>query len=53
MTYAKSRARDAAKNKDSNRRFALTNLSETDYPKINKTLTFIMNKDEKLKQYFN
>lgn len=53
ITYAKSRMRDAAKGKDSNRRFALTNLSETDYAKIHKTLNYVMSKNENMKPYFN
>lgn len=53
MSYIKSRQRDASKGKDSNRRFALTNLSETDYPKIHKTINYIISKDDKLKDFLN
>lgn len=50
--YATSRKRDESQNKDTNRRFYISTLPESDYPKILKEVEKICDRDESLKKYF-
>ena len=50
--YINSRKRDESQNKDSNRRYYISSLPESDYPKITKVVEKIIEKDEDLKKYF-
>lgn len=50
--YAESRKRDAAQNKDSNRRYYISSLPQDDYPKILKAVEKICERDENLKKFF-
>ena len=51
-TYADIRKKDDARGTDANRRYYITSLPESDYPKIIKVLERILNNDETLKKYF-
>lgn len=50
--YTDSRKRDESQNKDSNRRYYISSLPESDYPKIIKAVTRMCDLDENLKKYF-
>ena len=50
--YTDSRKKDEAQNKDSNRRYYISSLPESDYPRILKTIEKMIEKDEDLKKYF-
>ena len=50
-TYIRSRRRDDAQNKDGNRRYALSTLSETDYPRISSFIKKLIANDDTLKKY--
>ena len=51
-SYADIRKKDDARGTDANRRYYITSLPESDYPKIIKVLERILNNDESLKKYF-
>ena len=50
-SYVKKRKGDAANQKDGARRYTLTSLSETDYPKTAKTIARLIADDDSMKQY--
>ena len=50
-TYIRSRRRDESQNKDGNRRYALSTLSETDYPRISAFIKKLIANDDTLKKY--
>lgn len=50
--YVDARKRDEAQNKDTNRRYYISSLPETDYPKILKAVEKIVGGDEEMKKYF-
>ena len=50
-TYIRSRRRDDAQNKDGNRRYALSTLSETDYPRISSFIKKLIANDDSLSKY--
>lgn len=50
-TYIRSRRRDESQNKDGNRRYALSTLSETDYPRISSFIKKLIANDDTLKKY--
>jgi hypothetical protein len=49
--YIRSRRRDESQNKDGNRRYALSTLSETDYPRINAFIKKLIADDDTLQKY--
>ena len=51
-TYVEIRKRDDAQNKDTNRRYYISSLPESDYPKILKTVKRICDMNETNKKYF-
>ena len=51
QTYIKTRKRDAEQNKDGNRRYFISSLPETSYPKICKAVERIKNSDETAEKY--
>lgn len=51
LSYAKFRKNDDANNKDANRRYSLSSLSETEYPRIAKTIKKISVDNEALVKY--
>ena len=53
VTYIKGRKRDEEQKKDGNRRYALITLSETDYPRIVKTIEKVVSRNEEYKKYLN
>ena len=50
-TYISTRKRDELNAKDGNRRYALSTLSEDDYPKLKKIINEMVIKDESIKKY--
>lgn len=50
-TYIRSRRRDESQNKDGNRRYVLSTLSETDYPRISAFIKKLIANDDTLKKY--
>lgn len=50
-TYIRSRRRDESQNKDGNRRYALSTLSETDYPRISAFIKKLIANDDTLQKY--
>ena len=50
--YTEARKRDDAQNKDTNRRYYISSLPESDYPKILKAVEKICGSNENLKKYF-
>ena len=50
-TYIRSRRRDESQNKDGNRRYALSTLSETDYPRISSFIKKLIANDDSLQKY--
>lgn len=50
--YIDSRKKDEAQGKDTNRRYYISSLPESDYPKIAKTVKRIIERDESMKKYF-
>ena len=50
--YTDVRKRDESQNKDTNRRYYISSLPESDYPKIIKVVERICNSNENLKKYF-
>lgn len=50
-SYVNKRKNDASQQKDGARRYALTSLSETDYPKTTKVIARMIANDESIKQY--
>ena len=50
-TYIRARRRDESQNKDGNRRYALSTLSETDYPRISAFIKKLIASDDTLKKY--
>lgn len=50
--YVSSRKRDESQNKDSNRRYYISSLPESDYPKILKVVEKMIKMDENIKKYF-
>lgn len=50
--YVDARKRDEAQNKDTNRRYYISSLPESDYPKITKVVARICENDESAKKYF-
>ena len=51
-SYTDVRKRDESQNKDTNRRYYISSLPESDYPKILKVVNKICDMDENLKKYF-
>lgn len=52
-TFISGRKRDESKGKDTNRRYALNSLSETDYPRITKMIQKMISDNDSIKKYFN
>ena len=52
-TYISSRRKDEAQSKDSNRRYALASLSETEYERIAKAVKNAIANDDSAKKYLN
>lgn len=50
--YVDSRAKDEAQNKDTNRRYYISSLPESDYPKITKQVEKIISINEDYRKYF-
>ena len=50
-SYIRARKRDESQNKDGNRRYALSTLSETDYPRISAFIKKMIADDDTLKKY--
>lgn len=50
--YTDTRKKDESQNKDTNRRYYIASLPESDYPKILKAVEKIVDRDENLKKYF-
>lgn len=50
--YCDARKRDAAQNKDTNRRYYISSLPESDYPTILKVVSKMTDANEDIKQYF-
>ena len=50
-TFIAARKKDEANNKDSARRYALSSLSETDYPKIFKVVNKMISDNDSIKKY--
>lgn len=50
-TYTSTRKRDELNGKDTNRRYALSTLSEDDYPKLKKIINEMVVRDESIKKY--
>jgi hypothetical protein len=50
-TYVAGRKKDDANGRDGNRRYALSSLSEQEYPKINKMITKMIANDDSIKKY--
>ena len=50
--YSDVRKKDESQNKDTNRRYYISSLPESDYPKILKVVNRICEADETLKKYF-
>lgn len=51
-SYVMARSRDASGNHDGNRRYALSTLSDRDYPKISKVVNNYMGRNPDSKKYF-
>lgn len=51
-TYVSSRKKDESQGRDSNRRYALGSLSETDYPRIIKTINRMISENDSIRKYF-
>ena len=51
--FISSRKKDESQQKDSNRRYALAQLSADDYPRINKVISKMIAADEGVKKYLN
>lgn len=51
-TYVNARKKDDSQGKDAVRRFYLSSLPESDYPKINKAMQKMLSVDENNKKYF-
>jgi hypothetical protein len=51
-SYCDARKRDEAKNHDTNRRYYISSLPESDYPKITKTVNKMVKDNENMKKYF-
>lgn len=51
LAYFKSRKRDKGMNKDSNRRFFLGSLPESDFPNITKVITKIKDSDSSIEEF--
>ena len=51
-SYTDVRKRDESQGKDTNRRYYISSLPESDYPRILKAVDRLCNTDEKLKKYF-
>ena len=49
--YIRARKRDESQNKDGNRRYVLSTLSETDYPRITAFINKLIANDDTLKKY--
>jgi hypothetical protein len=49
--YISARRRDESQNKDGNRRYALSTLSETDYPRISGFIKEMIAKDNSIQKY--
>lgn len=50
-SYVKARKRDESQNKDGNRRYQLSMLSETEYPRISKFIKKMITNDESIQKY--
>lgn len=50
--YVNARKRDEAQNKDTNRRYFICSLPESDYPKIIKAVNKMISEDSSMKKYF-
>ena len=50
-TYISTRKRDELNGRDGNRRYALSTLSEDDYPKLKKIINDMIITDESVKKY--
>lgn len=50
--YCDARKRDESQSKDTNRRYYISSLPESDYPKILKVVTKMTNDNDELKKYF-
>ena len=50
--YTEARKRDESQNKDTNRRYYISSLPESDYPRILKVVSKIIELDEDMKKYF-
>ena len=51
-SYTDVRKRDESQGKDTNRRYYISSLPESDYPRILKTVNRLCENDDKLKKYF-
>lgn len=51
-SYCDARKRDEAQNKDTNRRYYISSLPESDYPRITKVVAKMCDQNENLKKYF-
>lgn len=50
--YVNARKRDEHQNKDTNRRYFISSLPESDYPKIMKVVSRLVSENESMKKYF-
>lgn len=50
--YVDARKRDESQNKDTNRRYYISSLPESDYPKISKVVERMVSDDENVKKFF-
>jgi hypothetical protein len=50
-SYIRARRRDESQNKDGNRRYALSTLSETDYPRISAFIKKLIANDDSIQKY--
>ena len=51
-SYVDARKRDESQNKDANRRYYISSLPESDYPRILKAMNKIVSENEEMKKYF-
>lgn len=51
-SYIAARKKDDEQGKDTNRRYYISSLPESDYPKITKVVTKMVENDEEMKKYF-
>ena len=51
-SYIRARRKDESQNKDGNRRYDMSTLTETDYPRITSLIKKLIANDDSLKKYF-